>query len=90
MVPGREMFGAISRLTYQCDTVGFGVLKMLMVPSAFMGWKGALFIFWAAIAAGLVWALALRCLRRPMSPKTQLEPFLIIGAVPWVVWRWPR
>ena len=90
MIPGCEMFGVISGLTYQRDTIGFGALKMLMVPGAFLGWKGAIFVFWAAIAAGLTWGLILRCLRRPTPPKAQLEPFLIIGVVAWVVWRWPR
>lgn len=89
MVPGRAMFGAISALAYQRDTIGFGALKMLMVPGAFLGWKAAIFIFWVATAVGLTCALAIRCLRRPTPEKAQLEPFLIAGVVAWMIWKWP-
>jgi prepilin signal peptidase PulO-like enzyme (type II secretory pathway) len=71
-------------LKYPRDVIGFGVIKFMMVPGAFFGWKGALFVWWGAIILVALLYLMRRGFWLPVPPVICLEPYLIASAIAWM------
>jgi prepilin signal peptidase PulO-like enzyme (type II secretory pathway) len=78
--------GRIRSLGYWRDMIGMGVVKLMLAVGTLVGWKGAIFIVWAAaFLVAFVW-FSRKLLKLPVLPRFLPEPYLAAGALAWVVW----
>jgi leader peptidase (prepilin peptidase)/N-methyltransferase len=82
-----EITGAIRSLLYHRDVIGWGAMKLLMLLGAFLGWQGAIFVFWVAIIVLGVHSLIQYLKRVPFKSLVNLEPYLMVGVIVWLGWQ---
>ena len=80
-----EIRAAATSLVIPREAMGFGDVKFMGCIGAFLGWKAALFIFFAASCLGACMGLAAILLRkREASSRIPFGPYLAAAALLWL------
>ncbi len=81
----REIRAAVTSLVIPREAMGFGDVKFMACIGAFLGWKAALFTFFAASCIGaLVGIAAILLRRREASSRIPFGPYLAAAALLWI------
>jgi leader peptidase (prepilin peptidase)/N-methyltransferase len=67
------------------EAMGFGDVILMGMLGAFIGWQGAVVVFFIAPFFGLVFGLARRCF--DSAHEIPYGPFLCLGTLTYVLWR---
>lgn len=74
-----------NRMATPQDVIGRGDVKLLAMCGAFLGADATICILLAGALLGLVYSLALACIRRRFRPQLPFGPFLAVACLAWML-----
>jgi leader peptidase (prepilin peptidase) / N-methyltransferase len=80
--------GVTGWLVIPREAMGFGVVKLMMLVGAFLGWRGALFTFFGALllCAGVGIAVIVSSSRVALGRQIMFAPYILVAAGIWILW----
>ena len=77
--------GAVRRISWKRDAMGFGDVKFMACIGAFLGWKAVLFtVMSASVIGAMLGGLSVLIGKREWSAKIPFGPYLSLGALLWL------
>lgn len=79
--------GAIGKIAFKKEAMGFGDVKLLGAIGAFLGWQSILFTVIISSFAGSIIGITLVVMKkREMQGRIPFGPYLALAAIIWIYW----